>query len=158
MVQPPTHTYIHTQQYPEQIWSFWAEAVWKYLKIHVTCCYYNKLGLLDHLTGAIGLELLWLSWHYDFIVIGIYLCCVWIWFQISCVIYSCLWWWQSAAEAEVKQLAGGGWKRKSLSVWLTHGWPVLLPSLSQSHSETVDVRQGLSAARVPAGVWLWTSN
>lgn len=55
-----------------------------------------------------------------------------------------------------------GWMRVCLSVclsvWLTPGWPVPLPSPSETHPGTEDVGPGLSAARVPAGVRLWTSH
>jgi len=51
----------------------------------------------------------------------------------------------------------GGWKRDREPVWLTPGWPVLL-LLSESHPGTTDVEPSLLTAKVPAGVWLWTSN
>lgn len=61
--------------------------------------------------------------------------------------------------AEMKQLAVvAGREEESVPVWPTPGWPVVSQSLSESHPGTADVKPGLSAARVPVGVQLWTSN
>lgn len=154
-----TNTHIHINSILSRL-SFWAEAVWKYLsavifhfKLSFTCCYNNKPGLLDHSTGANGWELLWLALWYL-----LYCYNVWTCFQACCVMFSCLWWWQCAAAAEVKQLAVVVGKDRE-SVCLADTWVARpVESLSESHPGTVDVGPGLSAARVPAGVRLWTSN